>query len=141
MDKIRSKCVAHIKKKIKMKTVVHPTPKENMEYIGNFKCHLNCLSYAIKHTKKVKSIVGGLQLFEDDVVAHFMIELKDGTFICPSYGNLSDISFNGFVIVKRWMNHKNTKAFEPYTELMNMKEYIYEMLPKKLRKKTNKNEW
>jgi len=140
-EKIRKKCVKHIKKKIAKKDIIYPAPLDDLIYIGNYKCHLNALSYTVANIKTVKAIIGGIQLFSDDVVAHFIVQLNDGTYIDPTYGNLADILFNGFIEVKRYENHKDTKPFEPTKELMKMKKHIYKIIPKKLRKNTNKNKW
>ena len=68
-EKLRKKCVKHIKKKIAKKDIIYPAPLDDLIYIGNYKCHLNALSYTVANIKTVKAIIGGIQLFSDDVVA------------------------------------------------------------------------
>ena len=79
-----------IPKQLKHKEIIKCTPKG--KYIGNYKCHVNCLSYTLRHPDKVKSIVGVLQVFNDsEAVAHFVLEMLDGTYYDPTYGNTSGI--------------------------------------------------
>lgn len=136
-NKIRNKCVKVIMKKIRLEETADVVSKDNLTYKGNYKCHLNCLSYAVKHSKKVKSIVGGIQIFSDDTVAHFIIELNTGEFIDVTYGNLAYSLYNDFVIVKRY----DWQEFNAGQELANIKEHIYELLPFYLRLFTNPNEF
>jgi hypothetical protein len=126
---IRNKCVDVIKRKIRFEEKAPVVSKDNLIFKGNYKCHLNCLSYAVKHSEKVKSIVGGVQVFSDDVVAHFIIELNTGEFIDVTYGNLAYLLYEDFVIVERY----DWQQFDAGQELMNMKDHIYYMLPLYLR--------
>lgn len=136
-ERIRNKCVEAIKRKIKFEETADVVSKDNLKYIGNYKCHLNSLSYAVKHSEKVKSIVGGIQIFSDDVVAHFIIELNTGEYIDVTYGNLAYALYEDFVIVKKW----NWQEFNAGGELMSMKQYIYDLLPFHLKILTNANEF
>ena len=96
------------------------------KYIGNYKCHVNCLSYARKHPKKVKYIVGVAQVFSDNsCVAHFILELVDGTYIDPSYGNMSDLLYNYCIPIERY----EVNTFNPGRELENLKEYLFSLRP------------
>ncbi len=59
-------------------------------YIGNQRCHFNCLSYFRLNRSEVKHICAVLQRFNRNVVLHYIIELKNGVFIDPTYGNITD---------------------------------------------------
>lgn len=68
------------------------TPKAEGRFLGNYKCHVNCLSYYKLYKGKVKNIVGCLQVFDDnETAAHFIVELKDGSFIDPTWGNMVEL--------------------------------------------------
>ena len=96
------------------------------KYIGNYKCHVNCLSYAIRHPKKVKHILGVAQVFSDNTcVAHFIIELNDGTYIDPTYGNMAKHLYNYCVPFERY----EVKTFNPNRELQNLKDYLFSLQP------------
>ena len=136
-ERIRNKCVEAIKRKIKYEETADVVSKDNLRFIGNYKCHLNSLSYAVKHSEKVKSIVGGIQIFSDDLVAHFIIELNTGEYIDVTYGNLAYTLYEDFVIVKKW----HWQEFNAGLELMNMKEHIYDLLPFHLKLLTNPKEF
>ena len=123
-------------KKFKQNKKVKLKAKKNMQYIGNFKCHTNSLSYAIKHKKKVKCIVGGLQVFTDDVVAHFIVKMKDGTYIDPTYGNMIGM-YESFIEVKKY----KIKEFNPIDALMDMKRTIYNNLTKEQKEVNTINEF
>jgi len=114
-----------ILKKFKHNKKVKLKAKKNIQYIGNFKCHTNSLSYAVKHKSKVKCIVGGLQVFTDCVVAHFIVKMKDGTYIDPTYGNMIGM-YESFIEVKKY----TIKEFAPTDDLMDMKRIIYNQLTK-----------
>ena len=133
---MRKEVVDRILKKLKKNKRVKVTQKKNMQYIGNFKCHSNSLSYAIKHKKKVKCIVGGVQVFTDCVVAHFIVEMKDGTYIDPTYGNVSDM-YDSFIIVEKY----KPKDFQPLDELMNMKRTMYHLLTKEQKEEETINDF
>jgi len=125
-----------ILKKFKYNKKVKVKSKKSIEFIGNYKCHLNSLSYAMKYTGKVKCIVGGVQVFTDCVVAHFVVKLKDGTFVDPTYGNMSEM-YESFIVVKKY----KIKDFEPLDALMNMKRTIYNQLTKKQQEEETINEF
>ena len=96
------------------------------KYIGNYHCHINCLSYAIRHPKKVKYILGVAQVFSDDsCVAHFIIELNDGTFIDPTYGNMTEALYKYCVPIERY----EVNTFKPNRELQNLKDYLFSLQP------------
>ena len=62
--------MGRIPKALKHKDIIKCIPKG--KYIGNDRCHVNCLSYAHRHTQKTVSILGVAQVFKnDDCVAHF----------------------------------------------------------------------
>ena len=95
-------------------------------YIGNYRCHVNCLSYARKHPKKVKHIVGVAQVFSDNsCVAHFIVELYDGTYIDPTYGNMSKLLYSYCVPIERY----EIKTFNSSRELQNLKDYLFSLQP------------
>lgn len=137
-NKIREKCFNAIKTKTKLMESAEVYSPKKLNFIGNYKCHLNCLSYALKHSKKVKNIVSGIQMFDDDAVAHFIIELKNGKYIDITYGNVAYALYSDFIIVKKYNDFSN---FNAGRELDNMKEYIYNMLPFYLKLLTNKKEF
>ena len=44
-------------------------------FIGNNKCHYNAISYLKLHKLEEEyRIVGGIQIFEDEIVIHFLLE-------------------------------------------------------------------
>jgi hypothetical protein len=94
-------------------------------YIGNYKCHMNSLNYALKHPKKVKAIVGCIQVFKDDsICAHFVVQLHNGDIIDPTYGRLADTY--GYLIE---IEHYAVNSFNPDRELNNLKRHLYYKLP------------
>lgn len=95
-------------------------------YMGNYRCHINCLSYALRHPKKVKHIVGVAQVFSDNsCVAHFIVELHDGTYIDPTYGNMSKLLYSYCVPIERY----EIKTFNSSRELQNLKDYLFSLRP------------
>ena len=104
--------------------VVYPIDKG--KYLGNYKCHCNSLSYALRHPKSVDCIIGCLQVFSDGTgVAHFVVKCYDGTIIDPSYGNLSTTSYEYLLPIEEY----KVSTFSPNRELLNLKAYLYNQLP------------
>ena len=96
------------------------------KYIGNYKCHVNCLSYALRHPTKVKSIVGVMQVFSDNYgVAHFVLEMIDGTYYDPTYGNMSGILDSYCIPIEYY----KIETFKPDRELGNLQNYINSLNP------------
>lgn len=92
--------------------------------IGNYKCHINCLSYSLRHPDKVKSIVGVLQVFNDsEGVAHFVLEMVDGTYYDPTYGNMSGIMDSYCIPIEYY----KVESFKPNKELQNLKDYLFSL--------------
>lgn len=113
--------------KLSYKEIIQP--KAQGKYIGNYNCHVNCLSYYKEYKAKVKYIVGCLQVFpNDEAVAHFILELSDGTFIDPTYGNMVDL-YSYCIPIEKYVPSK----FNPNRELSNLKAYIHGLLPWYLR--------
>ena len=111
-----------IPEQLKHKEIIKCTPKG--KYIGNYKCHVNCLSYALRHPDKVKSIVGVLQIFNDsEGVAHFVLEMVDGTYYDPTYGNMSGIMDSYCIPIEYY----KVESFKPTRELQNLKDYLFSL--------------
>ena len=111
-----------IPEQLKHKEIIKCTPKG--KYIGNYKCHVNCLSYALRHPDKVKSIVGVLQVFYDsEGVAHFILEMTDGTYYDPTYGNTSGILDSHCIPIEYY----KVESFKPTRELQNLKDYLFSL--------------
>ena len=111
-----------IPKQLKHKEIIKCTPKG--KYVGNYKCHVNCLSYALRHPDKVKSIVGVLQVFNDsEGVAHFILEMVDGTYHDPTYGNMSGILDSYCIPIEYY----KVESFKPNRELQNLKDYLFSL--------------
>ena len=111
-----------IPEQLKHKEIIKCTPRG--KYIGNYKCHVNCLSYALRHPDKVKSIVGVLQVFNDsEGVAHFVLEMVDGTYYDPTYGNMSGIMDSHCIPIEYY----RVESFEPARELQNLKDYLFSL--------------
>ena len=111
-----------IPEQLKHKEIIKCTPKG--KYIGNYKCHINCLSYALRHPDKVKSIVGVLQVFNDsEGVAHFVLEMVDGTYYDPTYGNMSGIMDSYCIPIEYY----KVESFVPARELQNLKDYLFSL--------------
>lgn len=97
------------------------------KYIGNNRCHVNCLSYALRHRTKVKSIVGVMQVFSDQTgVAHFVLALTDGTYFDPTYGNMSGILDSYCIPIEYY----SIDTFNPNRELANLQNYLFSLRPK-----------
>lgn len=122
--------------KCKMMEEVQITDLSNMIYKGNRKCQVNSLSYALKHKDKVRNIVAGIQVFSDGPIAHFVIELNNGLYVDPTYGNVSTQMYEHFIPIK---TYDDFDSFVPNEELMNMKQYIYDMLPLRFKLFTDMN--
>lgn len=125
MDKTDKKVLKKLRKEyeeIKVKPMV------NTLFLGNSKCHINALSYAKKHPKKVAYIVGGCQVWSNMIVAHFIIELKDGTYVDPTYGNMTKL-FESFLIMRRYEKDE----FLPEEGLYKLKRKLYHYLPRRVR--------
>lgn len=104
-------------------------------YIGNNRCHINCLSYCTLNKTKVKSIVGCLQVYSDNsTCAHFIVELKDGSFIDPTFGNMTKL-YSYVIPIEKY----NPEEFAPNRELQNLKNYVHSLLPWYLRLTNSKN--
>ena len=111
-----------IPEQLKHKEIIKCTPKG--KYIGNYKCHVNCLSYALRHPDKVKSIVGVIQVFNDsEGVAHFILEMIDGTYYDPTYGNMSGILDSYCIPIEYY----KVESFKPTRELQNLKDYLFSL--------------
>ena len=111
-----------IPEQLKHKEIIKCTPKG--KYIGNYKCHVNCLSYALRNTDKVRSIVGVLQVFNDsECVAHFILEMADGTYYDPTYGNMSGILDSYCIPIEYY----KVESFKPDRELQNLKDYLFSL--------------
>lgn len=109
----------------------------NSPFIGNYKCHCNCLSYYLENKGKVKAIIGGLQVFEDEgSAAHFIVELNNGKFVDPTFGNLTDISYGYFIPIEKY----KPDTFIPNRELTNLKHYFHKLLPFWIRWFKNKDD-
>ena len=107
---------------LKHREIIKCTPKG--KYLGNYKCHVNCLSYALRHPDKVKSIVGVLQVFDDsEGVAHFILEMVDGTYYDPTYGNMSGILDSYCIAIEYY----KVESFKPDRELQNLKDYLFSL--------------
>lgn len=105
------------------------TPKAEGRFLGNYKCHVNCLSYYKLYEGEVKSIVGCLQVFSDnETAAHFIVELKDGSFIDPTYGNMVEL-YSYCIPIEKY----DPTKFSPNRELSNLKAYFHGLLPWYLR--------
>ena len=111
-----------VPEQLKHKEIIKCTPKG--KYAGNYKCHINCLSYALRHPDKVKSIVGVLQVFYDsEGVAHFILEMADGTYYDPTYGNMSGILDSYCIPIEYY----KVESFKPTRELQNLKDYLFSL--------------
>ena len=111
-----------IPEQLKHKEIIKCTPRG--KYIGNYKCHINCLSYSLRHPDKVKSIVGVLQVFNDsEGVAHFVLEMVDGTYYDPTYGNMSGILDSYCIPIEYY----KVESFIPARELQNLKNYLFSL--------------
>ena len=111
-----------IPKQLKHKEIIKCTPKG--KYVDNYKCHINCLSYALRNTDKVRSIVGVLQVFNDsEGVAHFVLEIVDGTYYDPTYGNMSGIMDSYCIPIEYY----KVESFKPSRELQNLKDYLFSL--------------
>ena len=111
-----------IPEQLKHKEIIKCTPRG--KYIGNYKCHINCLSYSLRHPDKVKSIVGVLQVFNDsECVAHFVLEMVDGTYYDPTYGNMSGIMDSYCIPIEYY----KVESFKPNRELQNLKDYLFSL--------------
>ena len=111
-----------IPEQLKHKEIIKCTPKG--KYIGNYKCHVNSLSYALRNTDKVRSIVGVLQVFNDsECVAHFILEMADGTYYDPTYGNMSGIMDSYCIPIEYY----KVESFKPSRELQNLKDYLFSL--------------
>lgn len=133
---MRNEIRERILKKFKHNKKVKIKSKKSLEFIGNYKCHLNSLSYALKHKNKVECIVGGVQVFTDCAVAHFVVKMKDGTYIDATYGNMAGM-YECFIVVETY----KIKDFAPLDALMNMKRTIYNQLTKKQQEEETINEF
>ena len=111
-----------ILKQLKHKEIIKCTPKG--KYIGNYKCHVTCLSNPLRNTDKVRSIVGVLQVFNDsECVAHFILEMADGTYFDPTYGNMSGILDSYCIPIEYY----KVESFKPDRELQNLKDYLFSL--------------
>ena len=111
-----------VPEQLKHKEIIKCTPKG--KYVDNYKCHINCLSYALRHPDKVKSIVGVLQVFYDsECVAHFVLEMADGTYYDPTYGNMSGILDSYCIPIEYY----KVESFKPTRELQNLKDYLFSL--------------
>ena len=126
LTKINNKrgCMSNLPKVLEHKEIIKCKPVG--KYIGNYKCHINCLSYAIRHPKKVKHILGVAQVFNDNTcVAHFILELIDGTYIDPTYGNMSQQLYSYCIPIECY----DVATFNVNRELQNLKDYLFSLQP------------
>lgn len=94
-------------------------------YIGNRKCHNNSLSYALNNTS-VTAIVAVAQVFSDNTcVAHFIVKLKNGAYIDPTYGNLTGELDEYLIEIKEY----SIENFDPIKELIYLKNYLFNLQP------------
>ena len=115
---------AKVPAQLQHREIIKCTPKG--KYIGNYKCHVNCLSYALRHPTKVKAIVGVAQVFSDNYcVAHFILEMIDGTYYDPTYGNMSGILDSYCIPIEYY----KIETFKPDRELGNLQNYINSLNP------------
>ena len=106
------------------KEIIKCVPKG--KYIGNDRCHVNCLSYALRHPTKVKSIVGVAQVFSsNECVAHFVLEMTNGTYFDPTYGNMSGVLDSYCIPIEYY----KVNSFKPNRELTNLQNYINSLNP------------
>lgn len=97
-------------------------PIDEGDYLGNQKCHANCLNYALKHPENVDKILGCMQVFaEDEAYTHFVVRLKDGRIIDPTYGRLASKSGFYLIVIEEY----NVDGFVPDRELDNLKKFFY----------------
>lgn len=116
--------MANIPSALKHKEILQCKPKG--KYIGNYKCHVNCLSYALRHPNKVKSIVGVAQVFNNnECIAHFILELADGTYFDPTYGNMTKELYKYCIPIEYY----DVSTFKPYRELQTLKDYLFSLTP------------
>ena len=102
------------------------TPINKGKFMGNYKCHVNSLSYALKHSKNVKCIVGCLQVFNDSSgVAHFVVKLNNGDLIDPTYGRVSSTMYAYLLPLQEY----EVTTFSPNRELTNLKDHLHNQLP------------
>lgn len=93
-------------------------------YMGNYKCHVNCLSYAKMYPRNIDSIIGVAQVYNDDTCcAHFILKMKDNTYFDPTYGNMADTLYKYNIFIERY----EVSRFNPNRELQNLKEHLYSM--------------
>jgi len=93
-------------------------------YIGNYKCHINCLSYSKMYPKNIDSIIGVAQVYNDyTCCAHFILKMKDGTYFDPTYGNMADKLYKYNIFIESY----DVSSFSPNRELQNLKDHLYNM--------------
>jgi hypothetical protein len=111
-----------IPKQLEHKEIIKCVPSG--KYIGNYKCHANCLSYAKMYTKNVHSIIGVAQVYNDNTCcAHFILKMKDGTYFDPTYGNMVDVLYSYCIFIESY----EVSRFNPNRELRSLQEYLYGM--------------
>ena len=116
-----------IPKQLEHRELVKCEPKG--KYIGNYKCHCNCLSYALRNNN-VESIVGVMQVFPHlQGAAHFIVKLYDGTYIDPTYGNLANTLYDYCIVIEEY----KIDTFKPNRELENLQNYLKSLRPWYLR--------
>lgn len=111
-----------IPKQLEHKEIVKCTPKG--KYVGNNRCHANCLSYALRHPEKVQTVIGVAQVFGDNTTcAHFILKLVDGSYFDPTYGNMSEVLYSHNVVIEEY----KVEGFNPNRELQGLKDYLFSM--------------
>ena len=111
-----------IPKQLEHKEIIKCIPKG--KYIGNHKCHVNCLSYALRHPKKVNSIIGVAQVFSDNTTcAHFILKMVDGSYFDPTYGNMTGVMDSYHIFIEEY----KIENFKPNRELQSLKDYLFSM--------------
>lgn len=114
----------NVPKSLNHKEILKCIPKG--KYLGNFRCHENCLSYALRHPTKVSSIIGVAQVFNDNTAcAHFILKMKDSTYFDPTYGNMSSILDSYHIRIEEY----TIDTFNPNRELQNLKDYLFSLRP------------
>ncbi len=120
--------------KLAHREIIKPINKGR--FIGNYQCHVNSLSYAKRNIDKCSKILGCAQVFSDGgVVAHFVVKLKNGDIIDPTYGNVSENMYSYLIVIESY----NIDTFKPTRELTELKLYLYSRLPWYKKLFTNKN--
>ena len=113
-----------ILEKLQHRSIINAVDRLN--YLGNYKCHNNSLNYALKYPEKVKAILGCAQVFNDDgVAAHFVVKLKNGTIVDPTFGRLTSVAYSYLIQIESY----TITEFKPERELVNLKKHLFSLAP------------